>query len=225
MEEDEVRRRLRTLAPSASADARLRNVLLRARRKKRNRYIGLSVLGSISLLLSWFAAAALFSNDVEQDGRVARSTQHLLEGSAASSEPSEGTPGGGEKCDRAPVYPTYLPWLDQGEDIPKPRFSYDSEIDRAQESWQNPQLPEGEGGVGLTRYSLPYRSQKGEPVGHKIKAVEGFVNVGEGETVSAYWDIDSHCNFVELSLVDPRLSVEETIKELKNVARSLEPRP
>jgi hypothetical protein len=122
-----------------------------------------------------------------------------------------------ERCDFAPVEPTYLPWLDKDQEVPPPIESYDKEIDRAQEAWVGPNGQQ----VGLTRYPLGEFGEPGEPIGVEIDSAEGQLHEGEGQTFSIAWDIDDPCNFVELIMALPGSDVEELREELLKTARSL----
>lgn len=215
MDEDDLRERLQTIAPAIPPGERLERVLRRGSRKKRVRVVSLPLVSIVAAAGAWAAAASLTSESPLRNAPAGSSN--------ASPEMSTPESESG-RCEAAPVRPEWLPWLTEGEEVPEPYSSYDSEIDRAQESWQNPELPEGEGGVALTRYPLPHRADKGEPIGSDIEGIEGYINRGEGGTVSASWNLESHCNFVELIVGDPRLTVDEIEEQLRRIARSFEPR-
>jgi hypothetical protein len=133
------------------------------------------------------------------------------------------TPTPDERCDFAPVEPTWLPWLKEGEPVPSPVRSYDEMIDRAQESWD---APDSSTGVGLTRYTLHPGSGAGEYIGADIGRVHGFLHESEGGGLVIVWNLhEQDCNYVELILTPrPELSVEEAKAELVRVAESLQPR-
>lgn len=147
---------------------------------------------------------------------------------AADHEPSPSPTGGQAQCDDTPVQPTYLPWLEGGEDVPPARETYDESIDRFQQSWQDPRFEPGKGGIALTIY--PVERDTGEEVSHGggnsgvvVEGAEGRIHHGEGGSVSMSWTLGSRrCNFLELLIANPKLGQQGLEKDLLRVARSLE---
>jgi hypothetical protein len=135
-----------------------------------------------------------------------------------SSPVAEPTATPPERCAAPDVRPTYLPWLKPGEKIPRPTESYDEEIDRAQLTWGD---PDAEAGVGLTVYPLPRWSGAGD-IGIELYGVKGRLHaLDEGGLVGINWDIPGRCNFVELNLYAPGLSIGKAVVQLMMIARSL----
>jgi hypothetical protein len=217
MDEKSIRELLKAkVSIQASQGLDAARVLSRAKKVKRRRNaVGLAGVLSVTVI-ALFAGNQLRSSDDNGEPTLSESSK----GSASSDERVTDTTEK-ERCPSAPVRPTYLPWLRQGEDVPDPAFTYDKQIHRAQEFWQNPDLPPGVGGVALTRYPLPGGISGGEPIGSDIEGVAGYLHVGEGASVSASWDIVGRCNFVELIIEDPKAGIREKVHQLKRVAHSL----
>jgi hypothetical protein len=128
-----------------------------------------------------------------------------------------------QRCLPPRVRPTFLPWLDAGEGIPRPRVSYDAAIDRAQLSWSDPAYPQEDAGVGLTVYPHTPMGNVGEETDIVINGVVGRLHrFDEANVVGLSWDFPGRtCNFMELSLVAPDLSRSEAVSDLMEVARSM----
>ncbi len=127
------------------------------------------------------------------------------------------------RCTPVEHRPTYLPWIEEGEQVPPPQESYDAEIDRAQLSWSNSDPNPRVAGVGLTRYPHIPAGNFGEPANVSLAGTEGRLHSeDEGGLISIFWDVESdECNFVELILHAPGLSDKDAIDELKRIATSL----
>lgn len=129
------------------------------------------------------------------------------------------SPEGSVRCDYPSLRPTYLPWQRSGA-IPEPRRSYDSEIDRAQLSWVNPNNPKE--GLGLTVYPVIGAGPPEKPIGVRIRGADGYLHEGSVGEHGVWWDLDERCNFLELSLSLDGVSPEKVDEEVVKVARSLE---
>jgi WD40 repeat protein len=132
-------------------------------------------------------------------------------------------PSAYRQCRPAEVRPSYLPWIEQGDSIPRPIVSYDAEIDRAQLSWPNPNHPRGRAGIGLTVYTHTPLGSLGQETDVVIDGVAGHLHrEDEGGLVGMSWTLNgSECNYMELILADPGLSKRGAIDELMRIARSL----
>lgn len=128
-----------------------------------------------------------------------------------------------QRCLPPRVRPTFLPWLDAGEEIPPPRVSYDAAIDRAQLTWSDPAYPEGDAGVGLSVYPHTSMGTAGEETDIVINGVAGRLHrFDEANVVGLSWDLPGRtCNFMELSLVAPDVSRSEAVSDLFDVAQSM----
>jgi dipeptidyl aminopeptidase/acylaminoacyl peptidase len=132
-------------------------------------------------------------------------------------------PSAYRQCRPPEVRPSYLPWIEQGDPIPRPIVSYDEEIDRAQLSWPDPNYPQGRAGIGLTVYTHTPLGSLGEETDVDIDGVAGRLHrEDEGGLVGISWTLrGSECNYMELVLADPDSSKLGAIDELLKVARSL----
>lgn len=132
-------------------------------------------------------------------------------------------PSAYRQCRPPELRPTYLPWIEQGDPIPRPIVSYDAEIDRAQLSWPNPNHPRGQAGVGLTIYTHTPLGSLGEETDVMIVGVAGHLHrEDEGGLVGISWSLNrSECNYIELTLADPGSSKRDAIDKLMRIARSL----
>ena len=139
-----------------------------------------------------------------------------------SDEPSTDTVDAA-RCQPPTVRPTYLPWIEPGEQIPPPVESYDDEIGRSQLSWTEPAGLQGRIGVGLTVYTHTPLGDQGEEIDIELEGVTGRLHrEDEGGLVGISWSLQtSECNFVELVLSAPGLSRNVAIEQLIRVARSL----
>jgi hypothetical protein len=131
-------------------------------------------------------------------------------------------PSAYRQCRPPEARPRYLPWIEQGDPIPRPIVSYDADIDRAQLSWPNPNHPPGEAGVGLTVYTHTPLGNLGEETDILIDGVAGRLHrADEAGLVGISWSLNrSECNYVELILADPGPK-DAAIEELMRIARSL----
>jgi TolB protein len=131
-------------------------------------------------------------------------------------------PSAYRQCRPPEIRPRYLPWIEQGDPIPRPIVSYDAEIDRAQLSWPNPNHPPGEAGVGLTIYTHTPLGDQGKETDMVIDGVAGRLHrADEAGLVGISWSLNrSECNYIELILADPGPK-DVAIEKLITIARSL----
>jgi len=73
--------------------------------------------------------------------------------------------------------------------------------------------------VGLTIYPLDYSRSSGRPTGVFVDGIEGYLHLSEGGARVIVWNLDQHCNFLELILGMPDVHLHED--DLIRVAESL----
>ena len=61
-----------------------------------------------------------------------------------------------------------------------------------------------------------------EPIGASIRGATGYLHKGSAREHSAWWDLDEHCNFLELSVSLQGVGPEAQDEEVVKIARSLE---
>lgn len=123
------------------------------------------------------------------------------------------------RCDYPSVRPSYLPWDEDGA-ISAPATTYDEEIDRAHLVWTNPG-DEGDS-VALSVYRARAALSPEEPIGVTIEGAEGYLHEGSPGEHGAWWDLDDHCNLLELSMSLEGASPNLIDREVVKVAKSLE---
>ena len=185
---------------------------------------------STTLFLVWTVAFGVIPALLGESGgssKTAHSRGPLSEKNAAGGfAPAENghEPKVDSTCPTAPVRPTYLPWLEEGEDVPPPRETYDESIDRSQLSWVHKDETKEEIGIGLTRYQMHYLGEGGEPIDVEIEGQPGQFFVGHGDgNVSIAWDLVGECNWVSLGLHAPSLSSRDLRQKVVEIAESFEP--
>jgi hypothetical protein len=137
-------------------------------------------------------------------------------------------------CPFASVRPTYLPWVEPGEDVPPPdahQVRGDGGVDYALMDWRNPrwkeELPPYY--VELVRKSEPVLGGSTQSVKVSIEGSgEGVLYEGETpNTPSIVWVIPNvtSCSTVVLRLVAPDMTREQATDAIVKIAESLEPVP
>jgi hypothetical protein len=84
----------------------------------------------------------------------------------------------------------------------------------------NPNNPKDS--VGLTVYPRDDVGSPEEPIGVKIRGARGYLHKGSVGEHSAWWDLDEHCNFLELSVSLQGVGPESQDEEVVKIARFLE---
>jgi hypothetical protein len=133
---------------------------------------------------------------------------------------------GSVECPFPTILPTYLPWLQAGEEVPAP-YKDRFEAGEAHLAW----VPDGKHRalVTLRRYTGE-RGGPGGAVPVTYDGAEGFLYVGEGAEsaniayVAIVWHHrDGPCNMTALALDAPQLSLDEGKEEIRKIAESLTP--
>lgn len=186
----------------------------------------LMLLVRVSLVLSLLIGLAGCGNESRSGGDPNRTADPAPRGQSLASE----------NCPQAAYRPSFLPWLEPGEEVPAPEESYPEHEDSSGNSvpasthlmWIPPDgfVPEGKGpyNVVLVRED-ELQGGPGEPTGIAIEGVEGllYTSVHPGEA-AILWDLDQEpCNLISLRIqASEVLTRSQAEKEILRIADSLE---
>ena len=140
-------------------------------------------------------------------------------------------PVGTRGCPFAPVWPTYLPWLGQGQAVPFPLAGRSLDTGDSVLTWApggTNAAPSGPGqAVTLIRTGRPVDATAGTPVpvwieGSSIGLLRNDVPPG---TATIAWSLPAVCPTVSLQVFEPGRSGLSVRAIALRVARSLRPRP
>lgn len=139
-------------------------------------------------------------------------------------------PTSSPSCPFPSVRPTYLPWLDEGQEVPLPFVRMEiTEGDAAYSrlDWRNPLWGKAFPPyfVSLVRTTDPNLAAPGRPVPVTIEGSDlGSLYEGkEPGEASIYWVIPNveSCSTLALWLAAPDMSRRQTLKEILLIAKSL----
>lgn len=124
-------------------------------------------------------------------------------------------------CPYVEASPSYLPWLDEGEEVPEPRRAVDRGTSYV--AWTSgPSDPARQRSVILRWNSEPLGG-KGEPVSVRLEGADGYYYDGPGPQAAVLWKTDAEtCNLITLTVSLPEAGRRELRQEILKVAESLE---
>lgn len=147
------------------------------------------------------------------------------ERSASTERDAHGTtaPATPPPCPYVEAKPTYLPWLDDGEEVPEPRRAVDNGTSYVM--WTSGgDDPFEQKSLILRRDSEPLGG-KGEPVSVILERARGYFYGSPGSDAAVLWKTEADaCNLITLSLSLPGSSRAEVRDEILEVVESLETR-
>jgi hypothetical protein len=149
--------------------------------------------------------------------------------SAGDSSPSASDVGEGPQaaqagtemaCVHVEARPTYLPWLDEGEEVPEPQREVDNGTSYVM--WTS-----GDGGPSqksvIFRRSSEPRGGLGEPVSVRLEGAQGYYYTAPGSSGGVLWKTGSEpCGLITLAVSLPGSSQAEIRDEVLKIVESLE---
>lgn len=126
-------------------------------------------------------------------------------------------------CPYVQARPSYLPWLDEGEEVPEPRLDVHGRTSYV--AWSSgPDDPARQSSVVLRRDSEP-RGGAGEPVSVRLEGARGYFYDGPGGQAAVLWKTDAQtCKLITLTLSLPGVGRRELRTEILKIVQSLESR-
>ena len=123
-------------------------------------------------------------------------------------------------CAYVEARPTYLPWLDEGEEVPKPQL--ETENGTSYVMWASGDGGTSQKSVILRRNSEP-RGGLGEPVSVRLEGVPGYYYSSTGSDAGVLWKTDSGpCDLITLAVSLPGSDQAEVRHEILKIVESLE---
>lgn len=123
-------------------------------------------------------------------------------------------------CPYVEARPAYLPWLDEGEEVPEPRRDVDHGTSHL--AWSSGDGARSQAHVILRRNSEP-RGGKGEPVSVKLEGADGYYYAAPGSDAAVLWKTGAgSCNLITLALSLPGSDRAELRDEILKIVGSLE---
>jgi hypothetical protein len=154
----------------------------------------------------------------------------IAAGGCDGEKPSSSTRAGGgrsptvESTEAACAYvearPSYLPWLDEGEEVPEPQL--ETENGTSYVMWAS-----GSGGTSqktvIFRRNSEARGGLGEPVSVRLEGVPGYYYASPGSDGGVLWKTDSDaCDLITLAVSLPGSDQAEVREEILKIVESLE---
>lgn len=124
-------------------------------------------------------------------------------------------------CPYVEARPTYLPWLDEGEEVPEPQRNVENGTSYV--AWSTGEAdPSRQKSLIFRRNDEPMGG-KGEPVSVSLEGADGYYYSAPGPLASVLWKTDSDsCNLITLALSLPGSDRPELRKEILQIVESLE---
>lgn len=125
-----------------------------------------------------------------------------------------------QPCPYVEAKPTYLPWVDNNEEVPQPRRDIEGETSYV--TWASDDDASGHTFVVFRRNSEPLGG-KGEPVSVTVEGAPGYFYAAPGPQAAIVWKTNSQkCDLITLELSLPDATQDKLRQELMRVAESLE---
>ena len=123
-------------------------------------------------------------------------------------------------CPHVEARPTYLPWLDKGEEVPEPQLEVENGTSYVM--WASGDGDPSQKSVIFRRNSEP-RGGLGEAVSVRLEGARGYYYASPGSSAAVLWKTDSEtCDLITLAVSLPGSDQAEIRDEVLRIVESLQ---